>query len=234
MNDSMVENAINWRNIGVKRERYHEALIARLTLEDRSIFQYLKDLMVFAAMVGYSKCERKPLKGETIEIILDTYASDEKDGFIYLLGLMEFEDGQVLKDERLKDCVGVFEEYCNAGLYTIESWLDENPGDPNGVETLLNNIYLRLAENEKESPINNDDIEVDVQRKAFSNRLQKANAETALAKVWGLGLELIYGMQGSPWPVHIDRQYQLALRRVEADLFLFLPAFLLNGARDPL
>ncbi|NAW33497.1 DNA phosphorothioation-associated protein 4 [Halomonas alimentaria] len=154
--------AINWRNIGVKRERNHEALISRLTLENRSVFQYLKDLMVFAAMVGYSHDERREISGETIEIILDTYASDEKDGFIYLLGLLEHKDGQVLKDEKLKECVVVFEEYCNAGLYIIEDWLNENPGDPSGVDTLLDKIYQRLSENEKLKDINNDEIEIDI------------------------------------------------------------------------
>jgi dnd system-associated protein 4 len=161
MTDNL-SDAINWRNIGVKRERNHEALISRLTLENRSVFQYLKDLMVFATMVGYSHEKRRELSGDTIEIILDTYASDEKDGFIYLLGLLEYKDGKFLKDENLKECVAVFEEYCNAGLYIIEAWLDDNPGDPSGVDTLLNKIYGRLSENEKSKEINNDEIELDV------------------------------------------------------------------------
>jgi dnd system-associated protein 4 len=93
---------VNWRTIGVKRERKHDALIARLTLENKSIFQYLKDMMVFAAMIGYSQGERRELSGETIDIILETYATDEKDGFIYLLGLLELKDGQVLKDQNLR------------------------------------------------------------------------------------------------------------------------------------
>lgn len=156
------DETVNWRNIGVKRERRHESLISRLTLENRSIFQYLKDLMVFAAMVGHSYEDRKELSGETIEIILDTYASDEKDGFIYLLGLLEYEDGKVLKDSNLKQCVAIFEEYCNAGLYIIETWLDDNPGDPSGVDTLLDKIYERLSQNEKMSAINNDDIELEI------------------------------------------------------------------------
>jgi dnd system-associated protein 4 len=155
-------DAINWRNIGVKRERNHEALISRLTLENRSVFQYLKDLMVFATMVGYNHNKRRELSGENIEIVLDTYASDEKDGFIYLLGLLEYKDGQVLKDEKLKECVAVFEEYCNAGLYIIEAWLDENPGDPSGVDTLLDKIYQRLSENEKLKQIDNDEIELNI------------------------------------------------------------------------
>lgn len=155
-------DAINWRTIGVKRERNHDALIARLTLDNKSIFQYLKDLMVFAAMVGYSQGERREIAGDTIEIILETYATDEKDGFIYLLGLLEHEDGKVLKDQNLRKCVEVFEEYCNAGLYIIEAWLDDNPGDPSGIDTLLHHIYMKMAENEESEEPVNDDIEIDV------------------------------------------------------------------------
>ncbi|MBI48155.1 MAG: DNA phosphorothioation-associated protein 4 [Marinobacter sp.] len=155
-------SSFNWRNVGVKRERNHEALISRLYGSNRSIFQYLKDIMVFAAMVGHSLQEKREISGESVEIILDTYASDQKDGFIYLLGLLDEKDGKILKDEHLRSAVKVFEEYCNAGLYTIEQWLDDNPGDPDGVDTLLEKIYERLAENEKEHGVANEDIDLDV------------------------------------------------------------------------
>lgn len=153
---------LNWRTIGVKRERNHEALINRLSLGNRSIFQYLKDLMVFAAMVGYSSEKRRKLTGDSIEIILDTYASDEKDGFIYLLGLLEYKEGHILKDQSIRECVTVFEEYCNEGLYTIEKWLNDNPGDSSAVTTLLNEIYKRLSTNESAHEISNEDIEIDI------------------------------------------------------------------------
>ena len=162
MTDNDHHDEVNWRKIGVKRERNHEALIARLSLGDKSIFQYHKDLMVFAAMVGYSSNSRRKVQGDTIEIILETYASDEKDSFIYLLGLMDSRDASVLKDSGLKHCVSVFEEYCNAGLYTIESWLDGNPGDPSGVDTLLGKIYHRIAEDEAGLELSNEEIDVEV------------------------------------------------------------------------
>ena len=56
----------------------------------------------------------------------------------------------------------VFEEYCNAGLYIIENWLDDNPGDPAGVDTLLYQIYTKMDENESDEEPNNDDIELDL------------------------------------------------------------------------
>lgn len=154
------ESTINWRTVGVKRERKYENLITRLNYDNKNIFVYLKDLMVFAATVGYSRGKRKVLSGDTISIDLDTYASDSKDGFIYLIALLETKDPLCLKDAGLHDSVKVFEEYCNAGLALIEEWLDDNPGDPTGVDTILGKIYEEICSVEKSKIVTNDEIEI--------------------------------------------------------------------------
>lgn len=153
---------VNWRTIPVKRERNHEALIARLSIRSNGIFRFLKDLMVFAAMVGYSSGTRRSLSGDTIEIILDTYSSDQKDGFIYLIALLEERDGLCLKDVNLASSMVYFEEYCNEGLYQITQWLDENPGDPDGIETLLKQIYKKLGDSKVSKEVDNSEIELDL------------------------------------------------------------------------
>jgi dnd system-associated protein 4 len=147
-NDSNAHSGkeVNWRTIGVKRERTFEALVSRVNNGKQPVFRYLKDLMVFAAIVGYCEGSRRPLSGDTIDIILDTYSTDQKDGFVYLLALLELKDANALRDANLASSVVIFEEYCNQGLHTIQSWLDSNPGDPDGIETLLNKTYEKLCE----------------------------------------------------------------------------------------
>ena len=152
---------INWRTIGVKRERTHEGLINRLSIRSKGVFSLLKDLMVFAAIVGYSNERKRKLSGDTVDIILDTYSSDQKDGFIYLIAMLETQEGSCLKDENLSESVVYFEEYCNEGLYQISEWLDDNAGDPDGVETLLNQIYKKLGESKSSSVIDNSSIELE-------------------------------------------------------------------------
>jgi len=159
MTESSEGELFSWKKIGVKRERNHETLISRLNKDNRDIFVFLKDTMIFSAMIGYHYAEKRPLKGGTIEILLETYATDEKDSFIYLLSLLEERDALILKDDRLKGSVSVFEEYCNAGLYQIESWLDENPGDPSGVDTLLDKIYERLCDDQDKTIVDNSLVE---------------------------------------------------------------------------
>lgn len=155
----------DWRKQGVKREGNHEALVDKLCSGkngQKGIFRFIKDLMVFAAMVGYSQQERKPLNGDSISIILETYATDEKDAFIYLLALMTEKDGVCLKDDNLPSSVKIFEEYCNAGLYEIQLWLDENPSDIDGVDTLLDKINEKAIQNDESDTghLDPEDLEV--------------------------------------------------------------------------
>ena len=152
------ERNINWRTIGVRRDRKYNALVERLSSADsKGIFRYHKDLMVFAAMIGYSEGKSSPVSNDNVGIILDTYSSDNKDAFIYLLALMDRKEANCLKDENLTESVKIFEGYCDAGLGIIQNWFDDNPADPSGIDTILTKIYERICLNENTNE-NNDDL----------------------------------------------------------------------------
>jgi len=156
----------NWKKLSVKRDRANEPLVEKLCTDkdgNKPVFTYIKDLMIFSSMVGYSKGTRKPFESDGISIILETYASDQKDAFIYLLALMTEKNGASLKDENLPASIKIFEEYCNSGMEEIQLWLDENPGDHAGIDTLANKIFEQVIANEKSQKIidNPEDIEVD-------------------------------------------------------------------------
>lgn len=153
----------NWRDIQVYRDRKHEPLVEKLTQADSRIFNHNKDLMVFAAMVGYSQKKTMPVSTDKIQITLGTYNNTQQDTFIYLLALLDKKDATCLKHEYLTNSVKVFEGYCNAGLSIIQSWMDENPGDPTGIDTLEKKIVEQVLRNEQRSQQNldNDNLEVD-------------------------------------------------------------------------
>jgi dnd system-associated protein 4 len=141
----MSEKVSNWRTLPVKRDRRFESLILQMSEGGVSIFQNFKDIMVFAAMVGYSDNSRRTLESkDTVSIILDTYETDNKDTFIYLLALITNKNAECLKDENLMDSIKIFEEYCNSGLYIIEAWRDESPVETM-VDIILKNIYDQIA-----------------------------------------------------------------------------------------
>jgi dnd system-associated protein 4 len=155
-----------WKKLAVKRDRKNEPLIEKLCTDKdgtKPVFTFIKDLMVFASMVGYSKNRRKPLGSDSVSIILETYASDQKDAFIYLLALMTEKNGACLKDENLANSIKIFEEYCNAGLEEIQLWLHENPGDHAGIDTLASKIFEQVIANEKsQNKVDNpEDIDPD-------------------------------------------------------------------------
>ncbi|OUR79627.1 hypothetical protein A9Q83_04315 [Alphaproteobacteria bacterium 46_93_T64] len=156
---SEASNEINWRTINIRRDRKYNSLVERLsTADSKGIFRFHKDLMLFAAMIGYSEKRSSPVSGDNVGITLNTYSSDNKDAFIYLLALMQNKNAICLKDENLLESVKVFEGYCNSGLGTIQHWLDDNPADPSGTDTLLEKIYERLCLNGK-TDVNNDSLE---------------------------------------------------------------------------
>lgn len=152
-----------WLGINVNRDRKHEPLVEKLTQGDHVIFTHNKDLMVFAAMVGYSEKKFEPVGSDKIQITLGTYANTQQDTFIYLLALLKNRDATCLKTENLNDAVKVFEGYCNAGLTIIQSWLDENPGDPSGIETLEKKIIEKVMRNEQrmQESLDNENLDVD-------------------------------------------------------------------------
>jgi dnd system-associated protein 4 len=151
-----------WLGINVNRDRKHESLVEKLTQGEHVIFTHNKDLMVFAAMVGYSAKKTRPVGPNKIQITLGTYANTQQDTYIYLLALLETKDATCLKGDNLNDAVKVFEGYCNAGLDIIQSWIDENPGDPTGIDTLEKKILEQIIKNEVSSHENTDNGSLEV------------------------------------------------------------------------
>ena len=152
-----------WLGINVNRDRKHEPLVEKLTQGDHVIFNHNKDLMVFAAMVGYSRDKFEPVSSNKIQITLGTYSTTQQDTYIYLLALLKTKDANCLKYENLNTAVRVFEGFCNAGLSIIQGWMDENPGDPIGIDTLEQKIVEQALNNElsMQEDLDNNDLEVD-------------------------------------------------------------------------
>ncbi|MEZ2693527.1 DNA phosphorothioation-associated protein 4 [Psychrobacter faecalis] len=156
-------NRKDWRGLNVYRDRRHENLIKTLVEDkDTAIFTYNKDLMVFAAMIGYSYNKKLALSDDKISISLGTYYNSEDDGFIYLLALMENKNATCLKAPNLASSIRIFEEYGNGGLDLIQDWFRSNPTDISRVETIETKIWEYIKSQEAAGvDISNDDLEVD-------------------------------------------------------------------------
>jgi dnd system-associated protein 4 len=126
---------------------------------DKSVFPTYMHLSIFAAMVGYhigknSDKEEKFEKGN--EISDRIYTSNQMDGFTFLLALQHTKDGDILRENKEKECWEILEQYAAVGLEEINNWMIDNPSDINGVETILNKLKLVATE------ILDDDDETDL------------------------------------------------------------------------
>lgn len=139
---------LDWRKILVRRDARFESLEEKFcstkgVSSNTKIFNTVKELMVFAALVGFELDEYKPIeaKAKTTPILLDTYATTGHDAYIYLLALARSKSLDILKDENLKEAVNIFETYCNSGLIHIDNWIMKNIGEPIMTNILFNEVF---------------------------------------------------------------------------------------------
>jgi dnd system-associated protein 4 len=129
------------------------------------VFGTMRDVLVFAAAVGYSQNKSKPLGKKTSDIPFRIFESKpELVEFMYLLALASSKDKDIVQASTENDdkIATIFEQYANGGLELISEWLHENPKDVYGVETLISVLqrdYLSAIERVPE--LTGDDVNFD-------------------------------------------------------------------------
>ena len=99
------------------------------------IFNDIKDLIIFSAMVGkkYERKENVKNKKNT-GIILGTFSGAgsgkgsrvDQHNVIFMFGLIYYKDMNYMRDKHVKEVIEVFEQYSNGGLQVIKEWLVES------------------------------------------------------------------------------------------------------------
>ena len=149
--NQLIEEPKNWGEYPVCRNEKYNTLCKRFCKvgdepdESVKIWSNFKEFMIFAAMVGFTKNKKEALSKNNIKISFRTYTNTSDDGYIYLLSLIEKNDTNQLKDSGLKDVISTFEEYCNGGLSIIQTWIDEDPSDIDGIDTFYDKILEQLV-----------------------------------------------------------------------------------------
>lgn len=144
----MSDQVTNWRNLQVRRPRSFNNLVEAFCNSEHAIFSHIRDLMVFAAMIGYSRDQFAAIEpgADTIPITMHVYSNNRTDTYIYLLSLLKAKDASILKNNSLTDAIKIFEGYCNGGLQLMQDWLDDNHGDPIGIDTLYLQLLRTIAD----------------------------------------------------------------------------------------
>lgn len=133
------------------RDKKYAAIAERLVDKstnycDQKIFSSYRDLMVFAAMVGFHNNKKNPVENRAFEIPQRVFETNQSDAYVYLCALQNQKDGEIFREKNENECWKIFESYANSGLEIIDNWLLDSPGDIDGVDTLLNEMKKISAE----------------------------------------------------------------------------------------
>jgi dnd system-associated protein 4 len=127
----------------VRRDLKHEPLVRQLAetvnpSTKRSLFPTMRELLCFAAALGFQFQRRMPLGNETAELDGRTIENLESAvDMIYLVGIAGSRDVGILQPDREDELVKVFEEYANGGLQILKEWLHALGSDMYGDQAIL-------------------------------------------------------------------------------------------------
>ena len=141
----------------IYRSTIHEDFVQRLArsphpIKKTSIFPTIKDLLCFAAVLGFSEGKKIPLseKYKKEDIQKQIFIDDGKVNIIFLIALADQKDSNVLRDDNPVDIVKIFEEYANGGLEIMKAWEIDTPDDTRGDKALVHGLikkeYLKINE----------------------------------------------------------------------------------------
>lgn len=148
------------------RDKKHTQLTERLVDKEtgycgETIFTHYRDMMVFAAMVGFHYGKKNVVDDRGFEIPQRVFESNDYDTYIYLCSLQDQKSSEIFREKNQNECWKIFESYANSGLEIINNWLIDSPGDIDGVDTILNEMKRVAAELvlSNSSNVNLDNIE---------------------------------------------------------------------------
>lgn len=120
----------------INRSKVYESVVQQLAGQplvghDRRLFPTIRELLCFAALLGYSEGRRIPLdRSEGVEdISYQQFERGDAENLIFLIAVAETKDVNVLREDNEIQCAEIFEEYANGGLAIIKDCLLRSGGE---------------------------------------------------------------------------------------------------------
>lgn len=141
----------------VKRSKKFEATLQKLGGKESSMFPTLREALTFCAVLGYKERRKLPLdpSAGTEDIAGAQYQTNDAVDAMFALALAEAKSSDVLRLDREKECVQIYEEYANGGLELVQSWIDRY-ADLNVEDAIfrgLNSIGVRAPTDAKKAEV---------------------------------------------------------------------------------
>jgi dnd system-associated protein 4 len=142
----------------LRRNKAWTGLIDRLTEEKdpetgQTAFPTLRELMVFAATLGYEQGRHEPLGEDTVDMVEGRVfpRSDVALDLLYLIALASERRVEIIDEEHEEQAIARFEGYANGGLAVIDVWLDAHPPDESPIRSLMTDLRRHGFLNEDEA-----------------------------------------------------------------------------------
>lgn len=101
----------------------------------------MRELLCFAAALGFEKEQRLPLGTTTAEVDARVWENlDSAVDMVYLVGVAGAQNLDVLQPDREEELVTIFEEFANGGLQILDGWLRAQGGDVYGDQAILTSL----------------------------------------------------------------------------------------------
>ncbi|KZX94529.1 hypothetical protein A3718_07375 [Erythrobacter sp. HI0019] len=120
----------------INRSKIYEEYVQKLAAmplpgSDRRLFPTIRELLCFAALLGFSEKRRLPLdRSQGVEdVSYQQFERGDAENLIYLIALAETEDPDILREGEEGRCAEIFEEYANGGLAIIKDHLLREGGE---------------------------------------------------------------------------------------------------------
>lgn len=114
----------------INRSRVYEDIVQKLAGQnvpgtDRRLFPTIRELLCFAALLGFSEERRIPLdRSQGVEdVSYQQFERGDAEDLIYMIALAEEKNMDVLREGEEGKCAEIFEEYANGGLAIIKDFL---------------------------------------------------------------------------------------------------------------
>lgn len=127
--------------------------------QEAPIFGTIRELLCFAALLGFKLECRESLEGEPLdESVPEEVFSKNEDALacVRMIALAEEQDAGILGDDRVDEMVTIFEEYAHGGLKIIQKFLMDMPTDILGVDAIIHGMTERGLFPERKVQINQE------------------------------------------------------------------------------
>lgn len=133
----------------LRRTKQWTGLIDRMTEEKdpetgQCAFPTLRELMCFAACLGYEFDRREPLGEDAVDFVEGRVfpRSDVALDLLYLIGLAAEKNVNVVQEENEDKAIKIFEEYANGGFTILNDWLAKHPADATPIRSIMVDLHM--------------------------------------------------------------------------------------------